>query len=163
MSTGTPNWQSFVHISAMGLEPNNGHAADFCKPTEAQISICQHWIRAHCAPIKTPSLRSRSSYGLKHQVEHCYGGYVTNGSFIEAMRREGYTVVRDHISSPNAVFNASYRTARACREDYTSSAGRRACTRVASTPRSSPFPRKSPRPPRPPPRRRRPTTAPTDS
>src|SRR5687767_4703646 len=48
------------------------------------IGRCADWIRANVTPRKTIN-RSRSSYGLKHDVERASGrAYVTNGAFIAA-------------------------------------------------------------------------------
>lgn len=54
---------------------------------EREISLCIEWISAQ--QITKNLNRYRSSYGLKHIVENWAGEYVSNDSFIEAIKRLG--------------------------------------------------------------------------
>lgn len=101
---------------------------DHGEPDPEQVATCRAWLRTHACPRKTINYR-RSSYGLKHEVEHAsripgrsypqtdhygrdwYGPYVyvTNGAFITAALAEGYRMVPTSPGSPNAHFNISVR------------------------------------------------------
>ena len=95
-------------------------------PPEPEIELCREWIRLFLRP--TTTFRRRwDSYAYKHDVERWSRtlgrtfttgrrqvtgwnpshAYVSNGALIEAMRREGYRMVRTDAGSPNAFFNAS--------------------------------------------------------
>lgn len=69
--------------------------------------ICE-WIRLHLRPIQSINSH-RSSYGLKHIVEHDIE-YVANGEFIAAMLMCGYRYTKD---GPNAWFNVSEKAVKA--------------------------------------------------
>jgi len=93
-------------------------------PDEEQVRFALERIGQFCRPRKTLNLR-RSSYGLKHSVEgwsRTLGRtfeytdtngvrrtsdfqYVTNGAFIVAAMRAGYTAKRTEPGCPNARFN----------------------------------------------------------
>jgi hypothetical protein len=112
-------------VHAFGLCNRN---CDHAEPDPEQVDVCRAWLRAHCEPRKTINTR-RSSYGLKHDVEHStsvpdvthlqtdqwgrqWAGsyrYVTNGAFIAAALLEGYRMVPTGLGSPNAWFNISFR------------------------------------------------------
>lgn len=112
-------------IHAYGLcNPHCNHDA----PNAEQVAVCREWLRRWAYPRKTINTR-RGSYGLKHEVERSteergvthlqtdhlgrrWGGsyvYVSNGSFIEAARLEGYRFVQAGWASPNAYFNMGFR------------------------------------------------------
>jgi hypothetical protein len=69
--------------------------------------ICE-WIWLHLRPT-TRINQNRSSYGLKHIVEHDLA-YVANGEFIAAMLMRGYRYAK---IGPNARFNVSENTIKA--------------------------------------------------
>lgn len=119
--------RSDVQVDIDGLFPRNGATTVGPPPSEIEIAFIQRWIREIAIWRKTPNT-TRSSYGLKHDVEKWsvtlgetfaqvdrHGRewsdtrhYVGNGAFIVAMQREGYTATRCSPGSPNAFFNASY-------------------------------------------------------
>ena len=77
------------------------------EPNEDQVAICTAWLQEHAKPRKRVNSRI-GSYGLKHVVERAAGHYVTNGAFILAAYRLGYTVIPDGPRSPNAHFRATF-------------------------------------------------------
>lgn len=56
-----------------------------CFTTEEEISRCLEWLKLQTI-IKTPNRRYHS-YHLKHVVERWSGEYISNGSFVEAVKR----------------------------------------------------------------------------
>jgi hypothetical protein len=76
-------------------------------PHEGEVEICQDWLKQYARKRKTINERS-SSYGLKHIVERAMGTYVSNGAFLLAAYRAGYTIVPDGPLNPNAHFNISF-------------------------------------------------------
>ena len=80
-----------------------GYVTDNMPPREDEIEICKEWLRKWAKPRKTMN-NDRSSYEIKHFIEHTDNKYVTNGAFIQAAIEEGYKVERIE-DSPNAIFN----------------------------------------------------------
>lgn len=83
-----------------------------------QTDECNKALRwlAHAIKRKTINPK-RSSYGLKHSVEHYMKSilnvanyYVANGSFICAALHAGFEMIQVRDSSPNAFFNISERS-----------------------------------------------------
>lgn len=113
---------SIGRIYANGLVPDS--RGD--EPDDGQVALCRRWIRCFVRPRKTVN-RSRSSYGLKHDVERWTAqtpgewrnvdnrgrewfsdsAYVSNGAFIKAAVLEGYSV-RQIEGGPNAHFDMSF-------------------------------------------------------
>lgn len=80
-----------------------------------ECSKALRWL-AHATKRKTIN-PGRSSYGLKHSVEHYMKWlpdvsdyYVANGSFICAALHAGFEMVQSRPGSPNAHFNISERS-----------------------------------------------------
>lgn len=96
--------RTWEKITAAGLFPARGLPSDNDLPIDREIASSEKWLRLHGRPTKTIR-RRRSSYGYKHDVERWAGSYVSNGAFIEAATRLGYTTVRTDERSPNAYFN----------------------------------------------------------
>lgn len=87
-------------------------------PNEKEIEKALEFIKAVAfKKLKRPNQRCDTSYGIKHIAEGFlrlkYGDnencYISNGAFIEAMKRQGYLFERskDVNLSVNAVFNIS--------------------------------------------------------
>lgn len=53
--------------------------------TEEEIKTCLEWLKLQKI-IKTPNKRYHS-YHLKHVVERWHGDYISNDSFVEAIKR----------------------------------------------------------------------------
>lgn len=72
----------------------NGWTDDGLITTHPQekITVIIDWIRQNLMPRKTP-LTTRSSYGLKHLLEHDTGIYLTNNEFKDAMMMCGFQPV----------------------------------------------------------------------
>lgn len=68
------------------------------------VRLCMAWIRDHTKPLKT--IRSDSSYHLKHLVEHTTGSYIPSGAFTAAAVLMGFKYDRH---GPNAFFNFAVR------------------------------------------------------
>ena len=66
------------------------------RPKEEQ-EIALRWIAENIRPRKTP-LHERSSYGIKHILQHDTGLYLTNNEFKDAMLLSGYEPI-----DPNAL------------------------------------------------------------
>ena len=62
---------------------------------EATIAAVSEWIKNNIRPAKK-ILQGRTSYGMKHILEHDTGIYLTNNEFKDAMMLAGYNPV-----SPN--------------------------------------------------------------
>ncbi len=99
-----------ARISGNGLEPNRSWKEDTNTPDEGQIALCVEFIRTRC--LRTKRVRPYSSYYLKHLVEEWTkrrdnpsDAYIANGAFIEAARREGFTIKRLDARCVNAKFN----------------------------------------------------------
>lgn len=58
--------------------------------TENEINTVCQWIKTNILPRKT-ALYERTSYGLKHILEHDTGIYLTNNEFKDAMLMCGYS------------------------------------------------------------------------
>ncbi len=58
------------------------------KPAEVQEEVFA-WIRANLMPAESV-LRCRTSYGIKHILQHDTGIYLTNNEFKDAMMMCGY-------------------------------------------------------------------------
>ena len=69
---------------------------------EATIAAVSEWIKNNIRPAKK-ILQGRTSYGMKHILEHDTGIYLTNNEFKDAMMLAGYNPV-----SPNEL-NWRYR------------------------------------------------------
>ena len=79
------------------------------RPTKSnEVRAAHTWIKQRCWERKTMNL-SRSSYGLKHDMEHETGEYVSNGNFIKAAMLLGYRTRPDY---PNCFFNMGIKTKR---------------------------------------------------
>lgn len=89
------------------IEQKEGKPFDASLPDEDQVALCMEWLRRFARPRITVN-RQHSSYGLKHCVECWCNEYVTNGAFIEAVRRLGYEVIPIGLNSPNAIFRLSF-------------------------------------------------------
>ncbi len=86
---------------------NRGKFPGCDAPTQsAEVNATQKWIKQHCWKRKTMNW-SRSSYGLKHDMEHETGVYVSNGNFIKAAVILGYRMKPDY---PNCFFNMGIKT-----------------------------------------------------
>jgi hypothetical protein len=72
---------------------------------QAEIDLVMDWIRQNIVPGRTP-LQERTSYGIKHILEHDTGLYLTNNEFKDAMLMAGFKPV-----DPNAL-NWTYRISR---------------------------------------------------
>ena len=80
-------------------------------PAEEHVEACMTWLRKHATPRARVNKRV-DSYALKHVIEEeATGGYVTNGSLIEAVIRLGWDVVPEGPNSYNAYFRLSYHEA----------------------------------------------------
>ena len=114
-------FSAFDNITAMGLNAGGD------KPEESHVKACEVWIKVYLRWNDKINYSLGSSYGLKHVVEywlkvlhtanidlknengeiienHCY---VSNGAFIEAMKRQNFL----HVSHPgdiNPHFCAEY-------------------------------------------------------
>lgn len=72
-------------------------------PIEAQVQLCIDWIQTY--GIRTKTVRKkRGSYGWKHVIERKTGLYVSNGAFLEAANRLGFTI-KPLGTGPNALLN----------------------------------------------------------
>ena len=69
----------------------NGHIDDglITDKPETAIEAVSGWIRKNIRPAKR-ILQGRTSYGLKHTLEHDTGIYLTNNEFKDAMMLAGY-------------------------------------------------------------------------
>jgi hypothetical protein len=79
---------------------------DYRPPPESEVDICLAWLKEHATQRKTQN-QDIGSYGLKHLVEHDAGDYVSNGAFIVAAWRAGYTLYPYHVHDLNCGFNIS--------------------------------------------------------
>ncbi len=69
---------------------------------EEEMETAMRWIAENIRPRKTP-LPERTSYGMKHILQHDTGLYLTNNEFKDAMLLSGYEPV-----DPDEL-NCSYR------------------------------------------------------
>lgn len=53
--------------------------------TENEVLLCMEWLKKQ----KITKTMDKSSYGLKNIVERAYNKYISNDSFIEAVKRLG--------------------------------------------------------------------------
>ena len=69
----------------------NGYIDDalISSHNKEEIAIILDWINTNFIPRKTV-LRTSSSYGLKHILQHDTGIYLTNNEFKDAMLMAGY-------------------------------------------------------------------------
>ena len=74
-----------------------------------KVEAAKAWIEQRCWKRKTINW-TRSSYGLKHDMEHETGIYVTNGDFIRAAILLGYNVIIQDY--PNCFFDMGLKTER---------------------------------------------------
>jgi len=61
------------------------------RPQE-EMETAMQWIANNIVPRKSPML-DRTSYGIKHILEHDTGLYLTNNEFKDAMLLSGYEPV----------------------------------------------------------------------
>ena len=83
-----------LFIDLQGVKDKRFHT-NSGEPDPQQVKTCEAWIKLHCSHQKTVN-HKRSSYGLKHTVEHwgrdinklfdteVASPYVTSGAFIQA-------------------------------------------------------------------------------
>ena len=64
------------------------------EPKEIMEGVLE-WIRLYIFPRKTPLL-GRTSYGIKHILQHDTGIYLTNNQFKDAMLLSGYKPVSEN-------------------------------------------------------------------
>lgn len=79
--------------------------SEFDEMTEERKCELLRLIEEYFVPSDTIN-HKRSSYGLKHDVEHASGFYSTNGEFKGAMLKCGYTS-KDIDRVQNCHFNVS--------------------------------------------------------
>lgn len=91
-------------INGRPYSNENGYIDDglITSHTDEEIKIVRKWIRDNIIPAKK-ILQDRTSYGLKHLLEHDTDIYLTNNEFKDAMLFEGYIP-----QNPNAL-NWKYR------------------------------------------------------
>jgi len=70
------------------------------------VQAARQWIRDNVTPTHTFN-KSRTSYGLKHDVERSVKHYISNDEFIQAAILEGYRTLSDN-TGVNLYFNMSY-------------------------------------------------------
>ena len=80
---------------------------------EKMVGICVQWL-GHQTIIKSINMR-RSSYGIKHIVEKWADTYVSNDSFIEAVKLTGIPY-KQLKNSPNIAVAISEKTIKKCPE-----------------------------------------------
>jgi hypothetical protein len=95
-----------LHPLAAEKAQRRGEVVPYDPPDEGEVSLCRQWLERFAKPRKT--VNPVSSYFLKHCVEAYFGEYVSNGAFIEAVRRLGWEIVPLGWYSPNAAFRLSY-------------------------------------------------------
>jgi hypothetical protein len=72
-----------------------------------QVDAVKVW-RKQSTLFRRQSINRRiSSYGLKHIAERDLGMYISNDSFIEAMRQQGFKAQKIK-ETPNYFFNVSF-------------------------------------------------------
>ncbi|MCP4611474.1 MAG: hypothetical protein GY845_22400 [Planctomycetes bacterium] len=84
--------QIFEKVNACGIvtenyckkrcHPNDNYSRFNNPPGKKSIEAAKAWINKHCWKRKTTNW-IRSSYRLKHDVEHETGIYIRNGEFIK--------------------------------------------------------------------------------
>ena len=102
--------QTEVHAFGFCVATRSGPSCNHQRVNRAQVRLCCDWLQTFGRKTKTIR-RQRSSYGYKHEVERWASSsgkhvYISNGAFIVAAKRAGYTIEQaDHALSPNAFFN----------------------------------------------------------
>lgn len=92
-------------------------------PEDVQ-KIVMDWIMNNIRPRKSP-LYGRTSYGLKHYLDHDTGVYLTNNQFKDAMMIAGYMPVNPNelnweyrISKKSPVFCKKHNTVTKAKSVY---------------------------------------------